>query len=97
MAKNLPYLVTTGSIKKALQKIKSVPTPPRVTQDFVKTKLQIKGGSGNAMASFLKKIGFVNPDGTPSDLYVKFRNPATSGAAVAEAIRIGYEPLYEHN
>jgi len=97
MAKQLPYLASPGTITKAFEKIKSVPTPSRVTQDFVKTKLQIKGGSGSSMTSFLKKVGFVNPDGTPSELYLKYRNPATSGAAVAKAIMIGYAPLYEHN
>ena len=97
MATRLPYLSSPGTIKRALDKIKIVPTPPKVTQDFVKTKLQIRGGPGDVMASYLKKIGFANADGTPSDLYVQFRNPASSKAAVAQAFRIGYAALYDHN
>lgn len=59
--------------------------------------MDIKGGTGRAILPFLKKIGFVNSDGTPSDLYRQFRNPSTGGAAVAKAIRIGYKPLQSVN
>jgi hypothetical protein len=51
------------------------------------------------MTSFLKKIGFVGPDGAPTSLYTRFRStdPETSGAAVAEALKFGYGPLYKRN
>ncbi|OYY71706.1 MAG: hypothetical protein B7Y47_06470 [Sphingomonas sp. 28-63-12] len=49
------------------------------------------------MTSFLKKIGFTSADGSPSDLYKRFRNPAQSGRAVASAIRNAYAPLYLRN
>jgi hypothetical protein len=90
----LPYVTATGNIDRALRGVQSAATPERVSQDFVKTILKIPGGSGNQMTSFLKKIGFVNADGSPSDLYKKFRNTATSGKAAADALRVGYAPLY---
>ncbi len=93
----LPYITAPGNIEKALVAIKSAQTPDRVTQDFVKTILKIPGGSGNQIASYLKKIGFVNTDGTPSDIYKKFRNKATTGVAALEAMKIGYDPLYKRN
>jgi hypothetical protein len=93
----LPYVTAPGNIEKALNGIKSAATPERVNQDFVKTILQIPGGSGNQITSFLKKIGFANTDGTPSDIYKKFRNSSTSGRAIAEALKVGYAPLYVRN
>jgi hypothetical protein len=93
----LPYVTAPGNIEKVLKGIKQAATPERVSIDFVKTILQIPGGSGNQINSYLKKIGFVNPDGTPSNIYKKFRNSATSGSAVAEALRVGYAPLYARN
>jgi hypothetical protein len=93
----LPYVTSPRNVEKALNGIKSAATPERVSQDFVKTILKIPGGSGSQMTTFLRKIGFTNADGTPSDIYRKFRNPSTSGVAVAEALKIGFKPLYVRN
>jgi len=97
MSKALPYVTATGNVDRALTNIKVAATPPNVTQDFVKTMLKIPGGSGNQMTSYLKKIGFANADGTPTALYSKFRNPATSSAAAHEALKIGYKSLFSRN
>lgn len=97
MPANLPYVATPGSIKTALEKIRSAATPERVTKDFVTTVLQIKGGTGGNIPPFLKRIGFVGSDGTPTDLYRRFRNPATGGAAIADAIKLGYKDLLQAN
>ena len=93
----LPYVTAPGNIERALLGIKSAATPQRVNQDFVKTILKIPGGSGAQMTAYLRKIGFTNPDSTPSDIYKRFRNVSTSGRAAAEALKIGYSPLYVRN
>ena len=67
----LPYVSAPGSVEKALKGIKSAATPSSVSQDFVKTILGIKGGSGNQITAYLKKIGFATADGTPTDIYKK--------------------------
>ena len=97
MSRTLPYVTATGNVDRALTNIKVAATPSSVTQDFVKTMLKIPGGSGNQMTSFLKKIGFANADGTPTALYGKFRNPATSSTAAHEALKIGYKSLFARN
>jgi hypothetical protein len=94
---NLPYVSSAGSLKTALDKIRQAATPPRVTTDFVNTVLQIKGGTGSYITPFLKRTGFVASDGTPTELYRRFRNPATGGPAMAEAIRFGYKELLKAN
>jgi hypothetical protein len=93
----LPYVTSPGNIDRALTSIKHAAVPEKVSQDFVKTMLKVPGGSGDQMTSYLKKIGFTAADGSPTDLYKKYRNPAQSGSAVAAAIRIGYAPLYLRN
>ena len=94
---SLPYVTSPGNIDKALNGIKSAAVPERVSQDFVKTILKIPGGSGDQMTTFLKKLGMANNDGSPSDMYKKFRNPASSGAAIATAIKSAYASLYVRN
>jgi hypothetical protein len=96
-AVSLPYLASPGSVKTAFEKIRAAATPERVTQDFMNTKLQIKGGTGSALIPFMKKIGFVASDGTPTELYKRFRNPSIGGTAVADAIKVGYAPLQQVN
>jgi hypothetical protein len=93
----LPYLASPGSVKTALEKIRTAATPDRVTQDFMTTKLQIKGGTGTALIPFLKKIGLVASDGAPTELYKRFRNPSIGGTAIADAIKQGYAPLEQVN
>ncbi|MFO1133025.1 MAG: DUF5343 domain-containing protein [Hyphomicrobiales bacterium] len=94
----LPYVTAAGNIGKALKGIKAAATPERVSQDFVKTVLQIPGGSGDQMTSYLKKIGFAGPDGSPTEIYRSFRNnDSASRQAVAEAVRRGYAPLFQRN
>jgi hypothetical protein len=92
-----PYLAAPGSLKTGLERIKTAATPERVTKDFVTTKLQIKGGTGAALIPYLKKIGFVASDGSPTEIYKRFRNHATAGGAVADAIKLGYQELERVN
>jgi hypothetical protein len=94
---SLPYISSPGNIDKALSGIKSAAVPERVSQDFVKTILKIPGGSGDQMTTFLKKLGWTNADGSPNEVYRKFRNPVSSGSAVATAIKYAYAPLYVRN
>lgn len=94
---SLPYVPSYGSITKALNGIKRASTPARFTQDFLASTLDMKGGSPKPVIPFLKRTGFLGSDGTPTDLYKRFRNPSQSGTAAAEALRIGYRPLYGVN
>jgi len=93
----LPYVTGYGNIKKVLEKIKTASTPPRFTQDFLATKLDMSGGSSRPVIPFLKRTGFLGSDGVPTDLYKRFRNNAQSGVAAAQALRIGYKSLFEIN
>src|SRR5262245_22794301 len=93
----LPYVVQPGSIAKVFEKVKQAQTPERFTIDFLQTKLGLKGGNYRQFIPFAKKLGFLGTDGKPTDVYKRFRNNDQSGAAMAEAIKIGYRELFERN
>jgi len=98
VAESIPYMTAYGNITKALEKIKAAQTPPRFTQDFLETRLDMSGGGARPVIPFLKRTGFLGSDGSPTELYRRFRGTdAQSGAAAAEALRIGYAPLYQVN
>ena len=94
----VPYLNAYGNITKVLDRIRAAQTPPRFNQDFLGTKLSLTGGSARPLIPFLKRTGFLAPDGTPTDLYRRFRGDANQSArAAAEALKTGYSALYQVN
>lgn len=93
----LPYVTATGNISKAIKGISRAATPLKVSGDFVKNIIGIKGGSGDQITSFLKKIGLADASGTPTEIYNRVRNPATSGQAIEQCMRIAYKPLFDRN
>lgn len=97
MAENLPYSTSVGTLEKMLDKIKSASTPERFTQDFVSTKLAMKGGTPRAQIPLLKKMKLVAEDGSPTDLYREYRNPNKSRIALGKAFKILFSRLYEMN
>lgn len=94
---NLPYAQAAGTLENMLGKIKTASVPENFSPDFVSTKLMMKGGSARSIIPFIKKMGLVSTDGTPTERYKKFRNPSKSGLAIAEAMREVYEELFEMN
>lgn len=88
---------STGLIGKIFEKIQQAKVPPRYTQDFQATVLGYGSGSAKPFIPFLKRLGFIQSDGTPTELYSRFRNVDSSGAAMAEAMRNGYAEIFKIN
>ena len=97
MPAKLPYLASPGLIPKILTKIQEAKRPDRFTQDFLGTKLGHASGSAMAIIPLLKRMGFLNSDGSPTSLYDQFRNTDTQGVAVAEGMRNAYAELFDRN
>ncbi|SMX39681.1 DUF5343 domain-containing protein [Octadecabacter ascidiaceicola] len=97
MSTKLPYIASPGTVKTVLDKIIEARTPERFTQDFLETKLGAKGGSARAVIPLLKRIGMIEQDGSPTEIYRKFRNNDTMGTAMASAIRHGYKEIFDRN
>ena len=97
MAVTLPYMTSHGLIPKILEKVQNARRPERFTQDFLETKLGHSGGSARAIIPFLKRMGFLASDGVPTDLYNKFRNIETKGAAIAHGMKNCYKELFDKN
>lgn len=94
---NLPYVYAASTLTKMLAKIRSAAVPPTFSQDFVSKTLLMKGGTARSTIPFIKKMGLVADDGTPTDLYKQFRNEKKSRAAIAQSMRGLYAPLFAMN
>lgn len=97
MASNLPYMSAPGTLPKILAKISEASVPENFNVDFLGTKLGFPGGNQRMFISWAKKCGFLNADGTPTQLYKDYRNPNYRAKAVAKALKIGYAEVYERN
>lgn len=97
MSTKLPYVNYPASMVKILEKIQSAKTPDRFTHDFLETKLGFKGGNYRQFIPLAKRLGFLATDGSPTDLYKKFRNTDSAKAAMAQALRAGYGEVFERN
>lgn len=101
MAKELPpYVSATGLLQELLKKIQEAPPPARFSGDYLFSNLKFKkSGSTMPFIPFLKRLGFISSDGTPTEIYKKFRNPdkRVSGQAMAQAFCVAYADLFSRN
>ncbi|WP_199756984.1 DUF5343 domain-containing protein [Pedobacter sp. KBW06] len=97
MAINLPYMVSSGTLTKILNKICDASIPENFNGDFLGTKLGFPGGNQKAFIPWAKKCKLLGEDGTPTQLYKDFRNPTYRGISMASALKKGYEELYVRN
>lgn len=97
MSIELPYMNSTGTLPKILNKIIEASVPDSFNYDFLGTKLGFPGGNQKTFVRWAKKCGFINPDGTPTQIYKNFRNPRSRGEAMAKALKEGYKELFTRN
>jgi hypothetical protein len=97
MAKYPPFVNAYGSLSKLLAQIKTASVPPKVTRDYLSTYLGLKSSSFQPMIPFLKRIGFLDQSGTPTQRYKDFRSDSKSGFVMAKALREAYPDLYAAN
>ena len=89
-----PYVNGHGGIPKLFARIKKEAVPPKFTQDFVSTVLDLKSSSYRAMIPLLKRLGFVDAANVPTQAYRDFREDSLSGIIMAERLREAYKGLF---
>ena len=89
-----PYVNGHGGIPKLFAKIKEAAVPPKFTQDFVNTALDLKSSSYRAMIPLLKRLGFIDTANVPTQAYKDFREDSLSGTTMSERLREAYKGLF---
>jgi hypothetical protein len=92
-----PYVSGYGGVPKLFAKIKEAAVPPKFTQDFVSTALDLKSSSYRAMIPLLKRLGFIDQANVPTQAYRAFRDKSLSGKVMAERLREAYKSLFTAN
>lgn len=95
--KKPPYVLAPSFIAPVLDAIKKASVPANFTIDFLQTKLGFKTSSANAMIPLLKKLGFLTPDGIPTENYKRYRHSIHGPSTLALAVREAYKELFMAN
>jgi len=92
-----PYVDAYGKIEEVFRKIKEAAVPPKVTNDFLYTKLGLKSTSYRAMIPLLKKMGFIDEANVPTAAYRVYREEKKSKIIMAQQVRNAYKDLFAAN
>ena len=92
-----PYVNAYGKIEELFKKIREAAVPPKVTNDFLYTKLGLKSTSYRAMIPLLKKLGFIDEANAPTAAYRDYRDENKSKSIMAQLVRSAYKDLFATN
>lgn len=93
----VPYSTSPGVFKTALERMVTAERPDKFSGDFMATVLKIRGGSSRPVPPLLKKMGFISSDGTPADLYSKFKTDSGRSQAAYEGLRSAFGEVFRRN
>jgi hypothetical protein len=96
MALPTAYLTTTKNLSGILSAIQNGEAPPKFTQVFL-SDLGYKSSSDRLIIDVLKAVGFLNPDGVPTDRYFRYLDQTQAGSVLAEGLREAYADLHQVN
>jgi hypothetical protein len=97
MAKDLFYLASYKNVDKLFEKILTAKAPEAFTTPFLVDTIGLKSTGDRGLINMLKKLGFLDAGGRPTETYGLLKNKEVAGAAIAAGIRKLYAPLFEAN
>jgi hypothetical protein len=92
-----PYVEAYGKLEVFFKKITEAQVPPKVTLDFIYTKLGLKSTSYRAMIPLLRKLGFIDDANIPTTVYKEYRDPMKSRIIMAQQIKKTYKEIFAAN
>jgi hypothetical protein len=93
MPADFAYMTSAKNLKSILEKLRGAGTPPKFSLQFLK-ELGFPSSRDRPVIGVLKGLGFLTPDGTPTERYNAYRDATRSGRAIAEGLREGWGSLF---
>lgn len=91
------FLVNTKNFESIIEELRSVKELPGQVNNVFLEKLGYSNPSDLLVLHLFKDLRMLNHDNTPTPLFSKFRNDATSDEALAEGITNAYSDMFEAN
>src|SRR5690349_11426723 len=93
MALTNAYVLPTNRLPDLFSKIRDGQAPSAFTQQLLKD-WGFKSTNDRAFIALLKALGFLSPDGKPTQRYHDYRDHSRSKAVMAQALREAYGDLF---
>ena len=97
MAKELPYVANCKNLPALFERIKTARVPEAFTHKFMYETIGLKSVADRSLITLLKKLGFLDQGGKPTQEYPLLKNPKTQGPVIATGIRRAYNALFDAN
>jgi hypothetical protein len=97
MAKDLFYLASYKNVANLFEKINAAKAPEAFTNAFLTDTFGFKSTNDRPLISMLKKMGFLDAGGSPTESYGLLKNKNVAKAAIADGLKKLYAPLFEAN
>lgn len=94
---NFTYTTSPGVFDKILGGIRTAERPQTFSSDFMSSVLNASGGSARAVPPILKRMQFLSPDGTPTDLYAAFQSEGGKSKAALSGLRNAFPAIFKKN
>ena len=96
MAEEYPYMVSNNKIGPIFTKIKTAAKPPKFTNEFLK-KLGFSSSNDRAVIPLLKRLGFLNGEGAPTEFYDDLKDNKTHSDVIGQQIKELYRDIFSIN
>lgn len=93
MALSNSYTVVNGQLPEFFQKLQEGQAPDKFTQQHLKD-IGFTSTNHRAFIQILKSLGFLTPDGTPTQRYQEYRNRAIGKKIMGVALKEAYSDLF---
>jgi len=97
VAKDLFYVPSCKNLDKLFAKIEAAKAPDVFTTRFLADTIGLTSPADRSLINMLKKMGFLEATGRPTEMYGLLKNKGVAKQAIAEGLRKVYQPLFEAN
>jgi len=87
-------MTSARNLKDIFRRIREAGTPPKFTQDFLRSSLGFPSSTDRPVIGVLKALGFISSDGVPTARYNSYRDAGRSGQTLAQGLREGWSELF---
>jgi hypothetical protein len=91
------YLASYRNVGNLFDKIETAKAPEAFTTRFLADVIGLKSPTDRNLINMLKKMGFLDATGRPTETYGLLKNKSVAKAAIADGLRKVYAPLFEAN